>query len=591
MTLRDVRPPDLEMQVHTAVEHGKTRLSFTLHSPTDAVAFAHRKIAGPVLHTSAEEYQAYLLRKIEKLSERLDVDDSPLLLEEIDRKMASLGHDLWRELFPLEIRSAYREIRRSVHSWMIVSDEPCIPWELAKPYDSSRPDDIIDDDFLALKFELTRWLAGENTPAQHISVRRLAVFRTAPDLPQSQQELELLKKIAQSPPGVHGTAPQLSSAEDLLPLLETIDAELLHFIGHGTPGDTHPDEAGLPFQDGSSLRPLDLDGPIATRIGRNRPLVFLNACWAGRQGWSLTRLGGWTARWVDVCGAGAFIAPMWPARDQMTLAFAQVFYGALAGGAPLGKAAWEARSHLHRQRPGDPSVLAYTVYGHPNARVCFGSDAPGAEAPAAENLPAKPPEWVEWKLPRNRRRRRWLRTLTAACGAALIVYWATLPLPNLLFPVDPVPARLNLPAPPPQPTTSTRGYQASLSTPSETCPTAKGFRVELSGGKSSLRYTLKSALCRSAVPLSEEGISGWTISLALDTQEITPVAQGQLTMQSCRLTGSASARGPAGRFDLGPVDSVNAQFNGSKACEAATGSLAEGVLSRFVAALPKEGEP
>lgn len=589
MTLRDVQPPDLEMQVHTTSEHGRTRLSFILHSPTGAAAFAHRKIAGPVLHTSPEEYQAYLLRKIEKLCERLDVDDSPLLLEEIDRKMTSLGHDLWRELFPPELRSAYREIRRSVRTWMIVSDEPCIPWELVKPYDSSRPDDVIDDDFLALKFELTRWLAGENTPARHIQIRRLAVFRTAPDLPQSEQELELLKKVAQPFPGIlQATAPQLSTAEDLLPLLETTDAGLLHFIGHGTPGDTHPDEAGLPFQDGSFLRPLDLDGPIATQIGRNRPLVFLNACWGGRQGWSLTRLGGWTARWVDVCGAGAFIAPMWPARNQMTLAFAQIFYQALAAGAPLGRAAWEARSHLHRQRPGDPSILAYTVYGHPNTQVRFGADPPGAES-LPESVPPEPLQWEEQDLRRPSRRRPSVRALITACAAVLIVYGATLPVPNLLFPVDPPSPRLNLPEPPPKAAASTRGHQASLSTTSEACSAAKGLRIEISGG-SKLRRALKNALCSFAAPLGEAGISGWTISLALDAPQLTPHTLDGSTQVTCRLEARARAQKTASSLDLGDVSANSSQFDPSVSCEEATKPLAEAVLTRFATELRKEGE-
>src|SRR5215216_5876619 len=165
MTTRDVRPPDLEMQVRTQSEHGRTRLTYTLHSPTGAVSFAHREIAGPTFQGSPEEFQAHFLHKIEQLGARQDVDGSPLLRAELDRKLASLGRDLWRELIPSEIRHAYREIRRSVHSWMIVSDEPWIPWELIKPYDASRPEDILDDDFLALRFELTRWLAGDKTPA------------------------------------------------------------------------------------------------------------------------------------------------------------------------------------------------------------------------------------------------------------------------------------------------------------------------------------------------------------------------------------------------------------------------------------------
>ncbi len=49
--MTDVRS-DLEMQVRTASEHGKTRLIYTLHSPTGVVNFAHREIEGPTFKGS-----------------------------------------------------------------------------------------------------------------------------------------------------------------------------------------------------------------------------------------------------------------------------------------------------------------------------------------------------------------------------------------------------------------------------------------------------------------------------------------------------------------------------------------------------------
>jgi hypothetical protein len=79
--------------------------------------------------------------------------------------LRAIGEQLYRELFPLELRRAYRDLcSLPVRSLQITSDEPWIPWELVRPYDDDDPDRIVDDDFLCARFELTRWLAGRSGP-------------------------------------------------------------------------------------------------------------------------------------------------------------------------------------------------------------------------------------------------------------------------------------------------------------------------------------------------------------------------------------------------------------------------------------------
>jgi hypothetical protein len=375
MTHSEAPPPDLEMRVRTFPEHGKTRLHYTLHSPSGKAPFFHREIAGPLIQGSPEEYHAQLLQKFGNLSERLDIDGSQILQAEIERKLAVLGRKLWDELFPPELRQAYRDIPQSVNTWLLVSDEPWIPWELIKPFDASRKNDVLDDNFLSLRFELTRWLTGDKVPAAAIGIRRLATIRTSEELPQSGGELTFLTDLA-SRSGIEPVPQAPVSADHLLEFLETGGAEALHFLGHGEFAAERPDDSTVPLPDGSFFRPGDLEGPLAARIEEARPLVVLNTCWGAQQAWSLTRIGGWAARWVGFAGCGAFIAPLWPVRDQVALSFTRTFYGALARGATLGQAGLEARKHLRATRPGDPSPLAYVIYGHPNARVLFGESAP-----------------------------------------------------------------------------------------------------------------------------------------------------------------------------------------------------------------------
>src|SRR6185369_664327 len=277
----DIRPPDLEMRVRLVPENGQTRLFYTLHSPAGVAPFSQKEIEGPKIKGNPESFQTYLREKISQLGDRLDVGKELLLHAEIDSKLASLGRQLWNELFSAELCLAYRTIRRTVSTWMIVTDEPWIPWELIKPYDDSLPENVIDDDFLGRQFQLTRWLAGSKPPSSEIEIRRLAAIQTAKPLPQGDTEKSHLAQLALRS-GVEDASSSGQTSETLLSFLQTGGVQLLHFIGHGEFDSDQADESAIPFSDGPALRPNDLAGPVKTRIGQDRPLVFLNACWTGQ---------------------------------------------------------------------------------------------------------------------------------------------------------------------------------------------------------------------------------------------------------------------------------------------------------------------
>ncbi len=255
---------------------------------------------------------------------------------------------------------------------------PGFPGSSIKPYDDSQPADVIDDDFLCMQFELTRWLPGYRPPRSEVRVRRLACIVTDDTLPKVGEERGVLAGLVKDGQGIEDASPSLSSASEAMAFLEAGGVDILHFAGHGTFDASQPNESGLPFVDGSVLRPQDLQGRLRTRIGQDRPLVFLNACWSGQQGWSFTRAGGWADRWVRICGCGAFVAPMWPVRDSLALEFAKSFYEALADGATFGQAARQARENVRKLNPGDPSWLAYSVYADVNGRLALG-DSPSRE--------------------------------------------------------------------------------------------------------------------------------------------------------------------------------------------------------------------
>jgi len=378
---------DLDLLIKTVFHDGRTRVSYTLQSPSGKARFSYREIAGPEISGRPEDYQAYLISKIEKLGEGRDVDDSPLLSKEIEGKLTKIGRELHLELFTPEMRQAYREIRsQGVQSIRIVSDEPWIPWELIKPYDDSIPGEVIDDEFLCLQFELTRWLAGDRVlaPLSELRVRRLACILTATGLPKTGEEKAFLAVLAQTQPGVQDASRVLSSSSAAEAFLEAGGVDLLHFAGHGTFDAARPNESAIPFPDGSLLRPTDFQGSLATRIAQDRPFVFLNACSVGQQGWSLARLGGWADRWVRICGCGAFVAPLWLVRDSLALEFAKAFYTALTSGETFGQAGRSARMHVRKLAPGDPSWLAYSIYADVQGRLALG-DSELPELPMARN--------------------------------------------------------------------------------------------------------------------------------------------------------------------------------------------------------------
>jgi CHAT domain-containing protein len=140
---------------------------------------------------------------------------------------------------------------------------------------------------------------------------------------------------------------------------------LLHFACHNafTSAGSHVTMADGPFD------PIDL--AYATQSGALRtahPMVFFNACRsAGQIDWFSTSLG-WAPQFLRA-GAGAFVGTLWPVRSDSALTFANTFYSHLVTGRQsLGQASLNARRAI-RDESGDPTWLAYAVYGSPAARA------------------------------------------------------------------------------------------------------------------------------------------------------------------------------------------------------------------------------
>lgn len=372
---RDIpQPVDLDLDVTLEPRNGKTFLKYRLSSPSQVADLSSEAIESREITGSPEDFRAGLLSKIEKLQHGLDIDGSPLTFSEIQKKIDAIGRNLYEDLFPPPLRRLYREVRDRIRTIQITSQEPFIPWELIKPYDDEdeSPERLIDDDFLGCRYQVTRWLAGR-APAAAVRVSRIVCVEAgkvpgAPPLPHAAAERDRIAALARAH-SLEDASPSPATFEAIESLLTEGRMGIFHAVAHGDFSARSPDESSLLLEDGRSLRPGDLQGPIKTGIRNCQPLVFLNACRVGQQSWALAGLGGWARRWVERCGCGAFVAPLWSVDDRLACQFAQVFYDTLERGESFGAAAQAARRSIRETAPWEPTWLAYSVYGHPNGRL------------------------------------------------------------------------------------------------------------------------------------------------------------------------------------------------------------------------------
>jgi serine/threonine protein kinase len=320
---------------------------------------------------------------------------------EVDRALANVGYQFFEQLLPQKLQDlcwTFRE--RGVRTVLILSDEPHIPWELIKPYQADTVTGRIgkEDSFWGEAFALTHWLRGR-PPAQQLSLRHVAAFAAgaakAPEsVPEMPRDLKLMSGTSPSPATFAElpTNPDLPSADQELAVLRCLEGagamvhvlpaqrrhlveafergafDLLHLACHGSFGGWDSADCSAVLLEDGPFSAAELSPRLAGGLRTAAPLIFFNACYSGRLGFSLMRLGSWGARLVQL-GCGAFVGALWPVTDQAALVFARGFYELVAEGRPLGEAVLEARQRVRRLCPQDPSWLAYRCFADPMARV------------------------------------------------------------------------------------------------------------------------------------------------------------------------------------------------------------------------------
>ncbi|MDE0070307.1 MAG: CHAT domain-containing protein [Caldilineaceae bacterium] len=369
---------DVELRVVRDAD-GRT-LHFHLHSQK-APALDGRG-AGSVVFSELSSPGPFFERLVDRLSSfaaRAGADlpgDEAMRMED---EVADIGVELYELLFPEALRHLYWELKALreagvVRNLLIVSDEPWIPWELVKPFDTVEGRDV-EDDHLAAAWQMSRWLSGAAVPSD-LDIRAARLVVPMFDLDFVWKEIEYFDSLAARQIEV---LPPISTRAEFLEAAEKGGEQLYHFATHANFNQAFVDESPIVLQ-GDPLFPSDLTRRRARGMRRERPLVFLNTCHGARVGFNLTGLGGWAQRLVDQLGVTAFVGALWEVNDELASRFAHAFYEELWAGKTLGEAFHSARQRVRALQSGNPTWLAYTLYGDPNSRIVWTAGAGGRAA-------------------------------------------------------------------------------------------------------------------------------------------------------------------------------------------------------------------
>lgn len=288
--------------------------------------------------------------------------------ERISRLLGA-GMELWRAA-PEAVRDLFWELvdkGKPPGSIFIVTDEWSFPWELVVPVRGYRPAREQREPW-GVECAVGRWVDEEMlSPPQSLEIRESYVL--APNYPpekaltHSSEEAEYVCKH------LNGKEIEPAVFEALEDSFAAQPVSLAHFACHGE--TTEAEVQCLSLEEGKSLRADQIEGMegLAKAVWKEKSLVFLNACEAGRPLPALVGVGGFASAFIGI-GAGAVIAPLWSVDDEVAHSFALEVYGEVGseGGAEPAAVLRGLRQRAYAAEGAD-SWAAYSFYGDPLTRV------------------------------------------------------------------------------------------------------------------------------------------------------------------------------------------------------------------------------
>lgn len=270
--------------------------------------------------------------------------------------LLNAGAQLWSDLVPGRLREQFWERQERIKQLTILADRDVVPWELLYPMDPGH-----DAGFLVEQFPVTRaifrWRPGRKLglwPARFVLPER--------SLPEARAEVAAMQRLLDRG---HPPSQVISALTPLQELIASGNFGLLHFACHNT---YSPAEGSAITLDNVNFTPTLLTTAVINKVlAGSAPTVFMNACRSAGLSATYNRLDGWASKFLEA-GAGAFIGSLWAVSDGAAREFAEEFYGQFRAGLTLGEAVNRAR-RVASSQAGDPSWLAYTVYGNSRATV------------------------------------------------------------------------------------------------------------------------------------------------------------------------------------------------------------------------------
>lgn len=272
-------------------------------------------------------------------------------------RIREAGVNLWDQMVPRLIKDQFWEAHSDIGAFSIATDQDIVPWELLYPRAPGR-----DAGFLVEQFPVTRRVYGQRRVAS-IGLKPASFVIPPGSPPSAYKEIEGVNRLLRQN---GGDGEVLTKTDRLHALINTGQIGLIHFACHNS-FDASTGQALLSMADGD-FEPLMLSSAANTGVlAGTAPLVFFNACRSAGVAYEYTQLMGWVRQFMKA-GAGAFLGTLWQVPSEPACRFAEAFYDAcLVEGEPLGQAVCSARRAIRDE--GDPTWLAYTVYGNPATLV------------------------------------------------------------------------------------------------------------------------------------------------------------------------------------------------------------------------------